>query len=152
MSLYDDFDEKFFSRCSIPRAKCKKVIRRFIKKKEKETHLSRCMFGTLFLRLTTDEPSALAADDGTFSFSDVDNGGLKISFIFGLIVVEKLRPRAIEPNIKLKSSAFGLTGAACCDKCNLLPITNDVRGDSTSFGSASQLISETLLVLMFPCK
>lgn len=98
--------------------------------------MSRCIFGTLFFRLTTDEPSALPADDGVFSFNDVDKGGgLIISFNFGLIVVEKLRPRAIDPKIKLKSSAFGLTGAVCCDKCNLLPMTNDVRGDSTSFGS-----------------
>lgn len=102
--------------------------------------------GILFFRRTTPGMSLstelLPTDDAIFvggPATVIDCGneddGVVSSPIFGFIVVEKLRPRAIEPNIKLKSSAFGLTGAFCCVKCNLLPITKDVRGDSTSFGS-----------------
>lgn len=108
---------------------------------ESVTHFSRCVCGVLFLRRTTDPVSALPTDDA-LSLPDVfaelaafDVGGLTISFIFGFTVVEKLRPRAIEPRIRLRSSAFGLTGACCCVRCSLLPMMNELRGDSTSFGS-----------------
>lgn len=84
--------------------------------------------------LVTDVPRSLV-------IPDVFNG-LVSSFIFGLTVVEKLRPRAIDPSIRLNSSAFGLTGAVCCVKCNLLPMTNEVRGDSTSLGSIEMIQTE----------
>lgn len=106
-----------------------------------KAHFSRWVCGVLFLRRTTDDVSALPTDEA-LSLPDtlpglpvLVAGGLTISFIFGFTVVEKLRPRAIDPSIKLKSSAFGLTGACCCVRCSLLPIMKELRGDSTSSGS-----------------
>lgn len=98
--------------------------------------------GILFFRRTTpgmsfESPAGDGILGGALPAVDCGNedDGVLSSPIFGFIVVEKLRPRAIEPKIRLKSSAFGLTGAFCCDKCNLFPMTNEVRGDSTSLGS-----------------
>lgn len=106
------------------------------------TYFSLAVWGTLFLRRMTDA-SMLPTDAALLMVFELDwlwfEGGLMISFIFGFTVVEKLRPRAIEPKIKLKSSAFGLTGAGCWLVCNLLPIINEFRGDSTSFGSKKKV-------------
>lgn len=114
------------------------------------------MCGALFLRRTTDDVSALPTDDA-LSLPDtlpelpvLVAGGLTISVIFGLTVVEKLRPRAIDPSIKLKSSAFGLTGACCCVRCSLLPMINELRGDSTSSGSdLSRYLKRYLVKVLF---
>lgn len=139
VSLNNNFNEELFSRCGVPATK--DVRQNSNQTRISATYFSRCVCGALFLRRTTDEASALPTEaalsltDELPDVCDCVDGGLTISLIFGFTVVEKLRPRAIDPNIRLKSSAFGLTGAVCCVRCSLLPITNEFRGDSTSFGS-----------------
>lgn len=139
MSLNDDFDKEFFGSWASAIWRIYYVSSLQFSNLRIGTHLSLGVCGLLFFLRTTDGPSVLPTDvprsrDG---FDVV--GGLARSPNFGWTVDEKLRPRDIEPRIRLISSAFGLTGAVGCVKCILLPMTNDVRGDSTSSGSAKNV-------------